>query len=106
MRFSPNHMPLTNMQNETLIRNKAAAAHALRYRGLVVVVDDDEANRTLLRDPLETHGYDIIEAENGEQALQKVEQRPPDVILLDVMMPRLDGFEVCRRLKKDALTAH
>jgi class 3 adenylate cyclase len=72
----------------------------------VLVVDDDEANRMLLRDPLETHGYEIIEAENGEQALQKVEQRPPDVILLDVMMPRLDGFEVCRRLKKDARTAH
>src|ERR1035438_7846596 len=60
----------------------------------------------LLRDPLEAHGYEIIEAENGEQALQKVEQRPPDVILLDVMMPQMDGFEVCRRLKKDALTAH
>jgi class 3 adenylate cyclase/CheY-like chemotaxis protein len=94
------------MKTETLIRNKAAAARALRYRGLVLVVDDDEANRTLLRDPLETHGYEIIEAENGEQALQKVEQRPPDAILLDVMMPRMDGFEVCRRLKKDVRTAH
>jgi adenylate cyclase len=94
------------MQTETLIRNKAAAAHALRYRGLVLVVDDDEANRMLLRDPLETHGYRIIEAENGEQALQKVEQQPPDVILLDVMMPRMDGFEVCRRLKKNPGTAH
>ena len=94
------------MQTETLIRNKSAAARALGRRGLVLVVDDDEANRTLLRDPLETHGYEIVEAENGEQALQKVEQRPPDVILLDVMMPRMDGFEVCRRLKKDARTAH
>ena len=94
------------MQTETLIPNRAAAARALRYRGLVLIVDDDEANRTLLRDPLETHGYEIVEAENGEQALQKVEQRPPDVILLDVMMPRMDGFEVCRRLKKDARTAH
>jgi class 3 adenylate cyclase len=72
----------------------------------VLVVDDDEANRTLLRDPLETHGYEIVEAENGEQALQSVEQRPPDVVLLDVMMPRMDGFEVCRRLKQDARTAH
>jgi class 3 adenylate cyclase len=72
----------------------------------VLVVDDEEANRMLLRDPLETHGYEIIEAENGEQALQKVEQRPPDVILLDVMMPHLDGFEVCRRLKNDPRTAH
>src|ERR1035437_8207963 len=94
------------MQAETLIRNKSSAARAVGSRGLVLVVDDDEANRMLLRDPLEVHGYEIVEAENGEQALQKVEQRPPDVILLDVMMPRMDGFEVCRRLKKDARTAH
>jgi class 3 adenylate cyclase/CheY-like chemotaxis protein len=94
------------MQTETLIRNKAAAARPLRCRGLVLIVDDEEPNRMLLRDPLEAHGYEIIEAENGEQALQKVEQRPPDVILLDVMMPRMDGFEVCRRLKNDARTAH
>lgn len=94
------------MQAETLIRNKSSAARAVGSRGLVLVVDDEEANRMLLRDPLEFHGYEIIEAENGEQALQKVEQRPPDVILLDVMMPRMDGFEVCRRLKKEARTAH
>jgi class 3 adenylate cyclase len=94
------------MQTETLIRDKAAAARALRCRGLVLVVDDDEANRTLLRDPLETHGHEIIEAENGEQALQQVARRQPDVILLDVMMPKMDGFEVCRRLKKDGKTAH
>ena len=93
------------MQTKTLNRDKPAAALALRCRGLVLIVDDDEDNRTLLRDPLEAHGYEIVEAENGEQALQKVEQRPPDVILLDVMMPRMDGFEVCRRLKKDARTA-
>ncbi len=94
------------MQTEALIHNKSSAARALGCRGLVLVVDDEEANRMLLRDSLETHGYEIIEAENGEQALQKVEQRPPDVILLDVMMPQMDGFEVCRRLKKDARTAH
>jgi class 3 adenylate cyclase len=94
------------MHTEPLIHNKSSSARALGCRGLVLVVDDDEANRMLLRDPLEAHGYGIIEAENGEQALQKVEQRPPDVILLDVMMPKMDGFEVCRRLKKDARTAH
>jgi adenylate cyclase len=93
------------MSTETSTRHKPAAARALRCRGLVLIVDDDEGNRTLLRDPLETHGYEIIEAENGEQALLKVAQRTPDVILLDVMMPRMDGFEVCRRLKKDCRTA-
>jgi adenylate cyclase len=94
------------MQTETSIHNKSSSARALGCRGLVLVVDDEEANRMLLRDPLEVHGYEIIEAENGEQALQKVQQRSPDVILLDVMMPRMDGFEVCRRLKKDPHTAH
>jgi len=94
------------MQTEILTRNKSSATRAQGCRGLVLVVDDEEANRMLLCDPLEVHGYEIIEAENGEQALQKVEQRPPDVILLDVMMSGMDGFEVCRRLKNDARTAH
>ena len=93
------------MQTEVLNPNKAHSSRPLRHRGLVLIVDDEPANRTLLRDPLEVHGYEILEAENGEQALQMVAQRPPDVILLDVMMPRLDGYEVCRLLKKDARTA-
>ena len=77
-----------------------------RSLGFVLVVDDEEQNRTLLRDPLEAHGYEIAEAENGVQALQMIAARPPDAILLDVMMPQLDGFEVCRRLKTDGKTAH
>jgi class 3 adenylate cyclase len=88
-----------------LNQGKLATAHPLRHRGLVLIVDDEPNNRMLLRDALEVHGYEITEAEDGEQALQMVAQQPPDVILLDVMMPRLDGFEVCRRLKKDARTA-
>jgi class 3 adenylate cyclase len=55
---------------------------------------------------LEALGYEIAEAENGLRALEKVAGRPPDVILLDLMMPEMDGFEVCRRLKKDSKTAH
>jgi class 3 adenylate cyclase len=74
--------------------------------GSVLVVDDEEQNRTLLRDPLEACGYEVTEAENGMQALQKVAEHPPDVILLDVMMPKMDGFGVCRRLKTDSKTAH
>jgi class 3 adenylate cyclase len=75
-------------------------------RGFVLVVDDEEQNRSLLRDPLEARGYEIAEAENGLEALEKIAARPPDVILLDLMMPRMDGFEVCHRLKKDLKTAH
>jgi class 3 adenylate cyclase/CheY-like chemotaxis protein len=74
--------------------------------GFVLVVDDEEQNRTLLRDPLEARGYEIAEAENGMIALEKIAARLPDVILLDVMMPQMDGFEVCRRLKTDSKTAH
>ncbi len=59
----------------------------------------------LLRDPLEARGYEIAEAANGDQALQQVAARLPDAILLDVMMPGVDGFEVCRRLKNDPKTA-
>jgi adenylate cyclase len=77
-----------------------------RRLGFVMVVDDEEQNRTLLRDPLEASGYEVAEAENGMQALQKIAEHPPDVILLDVMMPQMDGFEVCRRLKTDGKTGH
>ncbi len=85
---------------------KPIAIGASRSTGYVLVVDDEEHNRTLLRDPLEARGYEIAEAENGVQALQKIGEREPDVVLLDLMMPKMDGFEVCRRLKKDAQTAH
>jgi adenylate cyclase len=77
-----------------------------RSTGFVLVVDDEEHNRTLLRDPLEARGYEIAEAENGLQALQIIAERQPDAVLLDLMMPKLDGFEVCRRLRKFAKTAH
>jgi len=82
----------------TLIKPPAA-------RGRVLVVDDEEQNRTLLRDPLEAQGYTVTEAVNGNEALEKAVQDSPDVILLDLMMPGLDGFEVCRRLKKQDATA-
>jgi len=74
--------------------------------GYVLIVDDEEQNRSLLHDPLEARGYEIAEAENGMVALEKIAARLPDVILLDVMMPQMDGFEVCRRLKTDSKTAH
>jgi adenylate cyclase len=84
----------------------SAADHAGRpHRGPVLVVDDEEQNRMLLRDWLDAHGYLTTEAENGEAALKSVAEAAPDVILLDVTMPGLDGFEVCRRLKADPKTA-
>ncbi len=92
------------MQTDTVNAKKPAAAGAAA--GHVLVVDDEEHTRSLLRDPLEARGYEIAEAENGLEALEKIAARSPDVILLDLMMPRMDGFEVCRQLKKDLKTAH
>jgi class 3 adenylate cyclase len=95
------------MEVETLNPEPTAAPrHELpSCRGLVLIVDDEDENRLLLRDPLEALGYEITEAANGAQALQSISHYPPDTILLDIMMPRMDGFEVCRRVKKDARTA-
>ncbi len=73
--------------------------------GHILVVDDEEQNRELLRDLLEEQGHQVTEAEYGEQALARVKKAPPDVILLDVMMPGMDGYEVCRRLKANPETA-
>ncbi len=93
------------MQNETQ-NLKPTATQPAPAPGFVLVVDDEEYNRALLRDSLAARGYEVAEAENGVQALQRVAERPPDVVLLDVMMPQMDGFEVCRRLKTDSKTAH
>jgi putative two-component system response regulator len=67
----------------------------------ILVVDDDERNLRLIQAMLLPLDYEVILAKDGEEALKKVREFPPDVILLDVMMPRIDGFEVARRLKDD-----
>lgn len=77
-----------------------------RVCGLVLVVDDDERNRRLLRVLVESNGHRVIEAVDGDAALQMVTVTHPDVVLLDIMMPKIDGLEVCRRLKSDPVTAH
>ena len=94
------------MQTETTLTLAPSATRARTCRGIVLVVDDVEQNRMLLRDPLQVNGFEVIEAENGIKALQKVDEQTPDVILLDLMMPKMDGFEVCRRLKERRNTAH
>jgi adenylate cyclase len=95
-----------NIVKSEIKNTKPATTGTKSPLGYVLVVDDEEQNRTLLRDPLEARGYEIAEAENGMIALEKISARLPDVILLDVMMPQMDGFEVCRRLKTDSKTAH
>jgi two-component system, cell cycle response regulator len=65
----------------------------------ILIVDDHEDNVELLRARLESWGYNTVSAADGEEALAKVEADPPDLILLDVMMPKIDGIEVARRVK-------
>src|SRR5713226_5760956 len=67
----------------------------------ILIVDDNEMNRDILVTRLATQGYELFQAADGEEALTAAVQQLPDLILLDVMMPKLDGVEVCRRLKND-----
>ena len=71
----------------------------------ILVVDDYPANVKLLERNLQAAGYDTIAAADGEEALLKVEAERPDLILLDIMLPKIDGFEVCRRLRANEATA-
>lgn len=72
----------------------------------VLVVDDILPNVKLLEAKLTSEYYDVLTAMNGEEALQKVEAESPDLVLLDIMMPGMDGFEVCTRIKNNPKTAH
>ncbi|MEH2594065.1 adenylate cyclase [Bradyrhizobium sp. AZCC 1577] len=68
----------------------------------ILIVDDSEANRDILSARLAPHGYELMQAADGDEALATARESAPDLILLDVMMPKIDGIEVCRRLKQDA----
>jgi DNA-binding response OmpR family regulator len=73
----------------------AIADHPAR----ILLVDDEQSIQTLLSYPLRRDGYEVVQAEDGLQALEKFEEQPFDLVILDVMLPRLDGLEVCRRLR-------
>jgi len=81
----------------------------------VLVVEDNQDNRELVVKVLEINGYQVIEAVDGEDAIEKIRTENPDLILMDLYIPKIDGYEVTRRLKGDrslrdipviALTAH
>lgn len=71
----------------------------------ILIVEDEESLLKLESILLTTKGYDVTGVSNGMSALQEIEKTPPDLILLDIMMPGIDGFEVCRRIKTDPKTA-
>ena len=72
----------------------------------ILVVEDQEDNRRILRDLLAHAGYDVIEVGDGEQALVAVAEHHPDVILMDIQLPLLDGYEATRRIKADPALKH
>lgn len=67
----------------------------------VLAVDDQELNLAILEDYLVPLGYRVIKARNGREALAQIESARPDLVLLDIMMPEIDGYEVCRRVKEN-----
>ena len=71
----------------------------------ILVVDDNPVSRELIREVLEDNHQRVLEAGNGEEALEKVLQEEPDIILLDIQMPVLDGYEVLRRIRANPRVA-
>lgn len=70
----------------------------------VLIADDEDEIRDLLRYSLENEEYQVIETTNGEDALEKIKAEKPDLVILDVMMPKMTGFEVCEKLRSDGAT--
>ena len=66
----------------------------------ILVVDDEASIVTMLAYNLKKEGYDVVTAEDGEVALEKFESENPDLLLLDIMMPKMDGYEVCRKIRE------
>jgi two-component system alkaline phosphatase synthesis response regulator PhoP len=75
-------------------------------KGKILVVDDEVYILHILDFSLGAEGFEVITANNGELAVEKAKQEMPDLIVLDIMMPVLDGYETCRRLKRESETKH
>ncbi len=72
----------------------------------ILVVDDEPRVREMIEFRLRQYGYDVLQAADGREALTVARKEQPDLVLLDVMMPELDGFQVCSRLKQHEATEH
>ena len=85
---------------------QATLARVAQALGRVLVVDDDEVIRQLIAVNLTLEGFDVVTAVDGQDCLDKVVETSPDVITLDVMMPRLDGWVTAMELRKNPETSH
>ena len=68
----------------------------------ILLVDDEHSIQTLLSFPLRKDGYEVVQASDGREALARFEEQPFDLVVLDLMMPHLDGLEVCKRMRARA----
>ncbi|MBV9837743.1 MAG: response regulator, partial [Solirubrobacterales bacterium] len=68
----------------------------------ILLVDDEQSIQTLLSYPLRKEGYDVVQATDGRQALDRFDEQPFDLVVLDLMLPGIDGLEVCRRLRSSS----
>jgi CheY-like chemotaxis protein/signal transduction histidine kinase len=91
--------------SKTDMPSPVAGAGSVSAKSRLLIIDDDARGREALAGLLRNEGYEVIFAEDGEQGLRQAKALLPDLILLDVMMPGLDGFEVCRRLRAESLLA-
>jgi two-component system alkaline phosphatase synthesis response regulator PhoP len=90
--------------DEDLIRERIAFLSDTREK--ILIVDEEIDASTALKLALETEGYNVIEALDGYEGIMKAKSENPDIILLDIMMPGMDGFEVCQLLKADPASRH
>jgi sigma-B regulation protein RsbU (phosphoserine phosphatase) len=91
-------MSLTMDESSSSWRGTPAAAESGAKRKLLIV-DDEAINLKLLRVTLTSSGFEVVEAKNGREALARIDEADPDLILLDIMMPGMDGYEVCQRVR-------
>ena len=71
----------------------------------ILIVDDLPTEVQLMREAISKLGHSVVVANDGEQAIQMAQRENPDLVLLDVVLPRMDGFQVCRKIKKDPQTS-
>ena len=98
-------MPPFRFEQERIYMSKTKTDKEQNQTPVVLVVDDNQQNRELLQAYLEDIDCLAVPAQDGPEALAIIAKNPPDLILLDVMMPKMSGFEVCRRIKNDPKTS-